>query len=215
MYTPIFDAIRSADPAGLEQLLDDNPALSEAVDEQGVSALLIALYLRHPEMAHAIARRKAALSIHEASALGDLERAGRLLAEESEAAKSFTPDGFTALHLASYFGHPDVVRLLLAHGASVQIVARNQTRVQPLHSAVAGRNIDVVRLLLEASADPNARQAGGFTPLMGAAAAGATEICDLLLAAGADGSLLDDEAKTALDLAREKGHLKTASRLGA
>ncbi len=40
--------------------------------------------------------------------------------------------------------------------------------VQPLHSAVAADARQVVAALLLAGADVNARQAGGFTPLMAA-----------------------------------------------
>ena len=58
--------------------------------------------------------------------------------------------------------------------------------VQPLHAATAARNAEVVTLLLEAGADPDARQHGGWTPLAAARHAGQDAIADILLAHGAD-----------------------------
>ena len=46
--------------------------------------------------------------------------------------------------------------------------------------------MDGARLLVEAGADVNARQHGGYTPLHSAAQRGAIDLIDLLLAAGAD-----------------------------
>jgi ankyrin repeat protein len=88
-------------------------------------------------------------------------------------------------------------------------------RVQPLHAAVASRNAEVVALLLERGADPNARQQVGYTPLMGAASAGRTDMVQALIAAGADPSLVNDEGKTAADIAAEHGHQAIAAQLGA
>ena len=50
-------------------------------------------------------------------------------------------------------------------GADVSAVARNQMRVQPLHSAAANGNVESCRLLLEAGADPKASQQRDFTPM--------------------------------------------------
>ena len=56
-----------------------------------------------------------------------------------------------------------------------------------LHTAAQGAHADVVRLLLQHGADPNAREAGDNTsPLFWAAAAGEPETVRALLDAGAD-----------------------------
>ena len=60
--------------------------------------------------------------------------------------------------------------------------------VQPLHAATAARNAEAVTVLLEAGADPDARQHGGWTPLAAARHAGQDAIAEILLAHGADPS---------------------------
>ena len=55
--------------------------------------------------------------------------------------------------------------MLLAAGAPPDADAVNTFKVRPIHSAAAVRDRTSVRLLLEAGADPNVRQQGGYTPL--------------------------------------------------
>ena len=87
--------------------------------------------------------------------------------------------------------------------------------VQPLHAAVAARNIAIVQLLLDRGADPNARQQVGYTPLMGAAGAGRDDLVSLLLARGADPGLVSEDGKTAAGVALEHGHHAMAEGLTA
>ncbi len=49
-------------------------------------------------------------------------------------------------------------------------------------------------------------QAGGYTPLHQAAAAGLEELTQILLEAGADPAMLCDQGKTPADYARERNH---------
>jgi ankyrin repeat protein len=58
---------------------------------------------------------------------------------------------------------------------------------------------------LDAGADPNAKQSGGWTPLHAAAMNGNLELVELLLARGADPGAANDDRATVLSLAEEKG----------
>lgn len=86
-------------------------------------------------------------------------------------------------------------------------------RVQPLHSAAAGRQREICRMLIAAGADVDARQAGGFTPLHEAAQSGDPEMVELFLSAGADPTATTDDGKTPAAIAGEAGHLDVARRL--
>ncbi len=84
---------------------------------------------------------------------------------------------------------------------------------RPLHSAAAARHVDVCAILLEAGADPNSRQHGGFTPLLEAAQHGDAELASLLLRHGADPGMRLANGKTAADLAQEAGATELGDRL--
>ncbi|MEZ5139080.1 MAG: ankyrin repeat domain-containing protein [Acidimicrobiales bacterium] len=71
----------------------------------------------------------------DAAALGDVDRLRTLLDEAPDAATAEAADGFTALHLAAWFGRPRCAELLLARGADPERVAGNGTELRPLHSA--------------------------------------------------------------------------------
>ena len=55
--------------------------------------------------------------------------------------------------------------MLLEHGADADDDADNPFGVRPVHAAAAAHDHETMRLLLEAGADPNMRQRGGFVPL--------------------------------------------------
>jgi hypothetical protein len=77
----------------------------------------------------------------------------------------------------------------------------------PLILASAYGPVDVVRALVDAGANVNAREARGMTPLMYAAATdhGDIEIAKLLVARGADVHVKTPEGESALDWARKSG----------
>ncbi len=163
------------------------------------SELLEALYRGDRETVEARLAGGDHLTIFEAAAIGDAKRVHELLMLEAGFVDLWSPDGFTALHLAAFFGHAAVAAELLARGADVGAVARNPLRVQAIHSAAAGDHTDVVRVLLEHGADPNAKQEGGFAPIHAAAQNGNDELYDLLVERGADPEAATDDGRTAAD----------------
>ena len=145
------------------------------------------------------------LDVFDAAAVGRTRGLEELLDGEPELVTSWSPDGFTALHLAAFFGQEEAAKILLERGAEVNLVARHATlHVTPLHSAAAGSHSEIVKLLLEHGADPNAAQDGGFTPLHSAAQNDDRESAEALLEAGADPALASDEGKTPADLAGDE-----------
>jgi uncharacterized protein len=168
-------------------LAESTERASEPVDD-GVSAVIYALYVREPEIARLLAAAKSRLDVFEAAALGDATSLAAVLAADPLAAVDWSPDGFTALHLAAFLGDASCALILLDAGADVSAVSRNPMLVQPLHSAAASANVEVARVLIENGADVNAEQQGGFLPLDSANQNHDETMRALLLGHGARGS---------------------------
>ena len=205
MTMALLEAIRSGNREEVVTLLDGDPQAAQAVDENGISALMTALYHRQFELAELVAAARPDLSFFEACALGRVEAVRRRIEQDPSTLDQLSADGFSGLHLAAFFGRVDIARLLLSRGAAVDRPAENSSGVTPLHSAVAGRSPEIVEMLVESGADIEARQQGGYTPLMGAAANGQRRVVEFLLGRGADTAQRSDAGQTARDLAAERG----------
>ena len=174
--------------------------------------ILAALYRHDPAEAERLAEG-AALTLYEAAALG---RTDRLMELTEAGADLGAPalDGFTALHLACYFGQPEAVAWLLDQGVATEEEA-TPARLRPLHTAVAtpaeATALELARLLLPLHLDVDAAQAGGYTALHAAAERGSKALAELLLFRGAGSTLKTAEGKTAADLAEAKGHRELAA----
>ena len=177
------------------------------------SPILTALYRGDDGEAHRLAAAAGRLVIFEASALGDAAAARGLLEQTPELAREAGSDGFTALHLAAFFGTPECVGALLAAGADPALPARNPMLVTPLHSAVSRRKAENVRALLDAGAPVDALQQGGLTALHAAAHNGDRSVVEMLLLRGADQNIADANGKTAEQHARDGGHTAIAALL--
>ncbi|MGH3014661.1 MAG: ankyrin repeat domain-containing protein [Gaiellaceae bacterium] len=154
------------------------------------------------------------LDVFESAAVGQTDRLRELLEGDPDLAAAWAEDGFTPLHLAAFFRHPDAARLLVERGAPVDVVARNQDiAATPLQSAVTAGEEETAALLLARGADPNFEHGGGFTPLHAAAHHGSERLVELLLAHDGDRLRADDEGRTPAAYARQAGHEALAARL--
>jgi ankyrin repeat protein len=111
--------------------------------------------------------------------------------------------GQTALMLAASQEHPEVVKVLLEHGA--EHGARSQGGFTPLLFAARQGNLEIARLLLEAGGNPNDATPQEGNALVLAAASGHEEVALLLLEKGADPNAMDENGATALHYAVGKG----------
>lgn len=208
-----LDDVRRGDVEAVTAALRTRPSIAASRDAQGVSAFMWAHYARQGPVIGLLRAALPALDVFEAVAAGEDALALELLASQPDLANALSGDGFTALHFAGFFSRPAVAERLLVMGADPDAVARNPTRVTPLHSAVAARCLDVVRLLLASGAAVDARQQQGWTVLMSAGLHGDDELAELLLAHGAAPGVRADDGRAAADLAEEKGHAALAARL--
>ena len=133
-----FEFVRAGDGPALGRLLTAEPAIAGARNESGLSLVLQACYFKRKEMAEQILAAGPRLDLFDIAALpGQTKRGALLLAADAELAASWSSDGFTPLHLASYFNHEEMARLLLESGADPDAVSRNAMSLRPLHSELA------------------------------------------------------------------------------
>lgn len=116
----------------------------------------------------------------------------------------------TALMIASLRGNLDLVKLLVYRGADV-----NKTGWTPLHYAASGGHTQVMRFLLDKNAYIDAASPSGNTPLMMAVLYGSEDSVELLLAHGADPTILNGAKRSAIDLAKRAERITLAEILEA
>lgn len=121
---------------------------------------------------------------------------------EAGADVDYSPDGrVTPLLLRVGRGPRDLVEFLIRSGADVNVRAEimGQRDYTALISASRFGRTRIVRLLIAAGADVNARDARGRTALMWASYMGYRDLVEVLLAAGADVRIEDDRDWRASD----------------
>lgn len=205
MTNELFLAVTSGDVDAVRSLVGEDPSLASARDGSGLHVVLLALFQQQREIADVLLAAEPELGPLEAAATGRADRLSELLEHDPEARQARTPEGFTPLGLAAFLGGPDVVRVLLEHGADPDDDADNQFGVRPVNAAAAARDHETMRLLLDAGADPDARQQGGFTPLHSAAHNDDVAMARLLLDHGADASLETEDGRDAARIAADDG----------
>jgi ankyrin repeat protein len=200
--TELFKAISAGHEGDVRTMLTANPQRAFAKDKNGNSALLFAMYMNQPAITNVIlGYRNNDIDVFEAAALGKDEKLHSLISQTPALLSAFAPDGFSALHLASFFGHTSSQEILIAAGANIGAYSKNSLRATPLQSAAAARQLSAARILLEHGADPNCKGEDGYTPLHEAAGTGQIELVRLLIKYGGEISAKGDDGKTPRDIA--------------
>ncbi|ALT77201.1 ankyrin repeat domain-containing protein [Paucibacter sp. KCTC 42545] len=185
---PIDDLVLAAE-------LDDGRAISQMV-AAGVD----------PNALDARGRNALAIAIKE-----DSDKAVKsLLAAPTLALNARSKNGETPLMLAAIKGRLDWVQAMVKRGAPI-----NQEGWTPLHYACSGPDNGVAAWLISQGAEINARSPNGSTPLMLAAGYGALDLTPVLLKAGADVSLRNQQGMNAADFARKADRERVLKQLEA
>jgi uncharacterized protein len=207
------DLVKKGDLAGVKAALQADPSLATALNASGQSSFILAKYYRQNEVGSYLLDILPMLDIFEASVAGQTQSVLAKLNENPDLLESRNGDGWTPLHLAAFFGTPELMNALLDRGASVDARSGNAMANTPLHAAVAGGKTENVTALVKRGADVNAQQSGGWTALHGAAQAGNREMVEVLIAYGADVKARAGNNQNALDLALQNGHESVAALL--
>jgi ankyrin repeat protein/mRNA-degrading endonuclease RelE of RelBE toxin-antitoxin system len=104
--------------------------------------------------------------------------------------------GDTPLHIASYMGFLDIVKLLVANDADME--AKDFDKITPLYVACASHMTNVMEYLIKNGANINAVSKGGGSVLSMACYKDYVDVVTLLLKNGADITIKDYKGRTAL-----------------
>lgn len=151
------------------------------------------------------------LEIHTAAQDGDLAMVAALLRKNKKRINARDEAGWTPLHNAIFFGHQDIVRMLISKGADVATIDVNG--MTPLHEAVMFGQKDIAMLLISRGADIRAQNYVGWTPLYFAVNWGRKDLAKLLISRSADVNIKDIYDRTMLHMAARKGQYEIAELL--
>lgn len=190
--------------ASLAAPIDDLVLAAELDDGRAVSQMVAAGI--DPNALDSRGRSALAIAIKE-----DSDKAVKsLLAAPNLVLNARSKNGETPLMLAAIKGRLDWVQAMVKRGAPI-----NQEGWTPLHYACSGPDNGVAAWLISQGAEINARSPNGSTPLMLAAGYGALDLTPVLLKAGADVSLRNQQGMNAADFARKADRDRVLKQLEA
>ena len=158
--------------------------------------------------------------IHDACALGNIDKVKAILDNRPELANSSDSYGRRPLHYAAQRGHKEIVSLLLDYKADVNVKATERSAAgivnwTPLHLAAERGRVDVCGVLLDRGADIEAKDVWDRTPLFLAVLEDQMDVIELLVSRKADVNLRDKRGKTMLQRAIEQERKKIVDFLRA
>src|SRR2546429_2917778 len=158
----LLKAAQKNDATKLASILDRNPSLLRMHTPNG-TLVLTAMYYDAADAVKTLLDRtpEDALNLYEAATVGNERRLKTILGQSRvRVNEPNKEEGFTPLGLAAFFGHPEAIKVLLEHGADVNLKLPSRFANTAVDAAVSGNRAEAVRILLAAGADPNPRSEG-------------------------------------------------------
>ncbi|MFZ4874301.1 ankyrin repeat domain-containing protein [Janthinobacterium sp. Mn2066] len=143
--------------------------------------------------------------LNEAAYKGNTQEVVRLLQQGAhvDAANKY---GVRAIDFAAMRGYTDMARILIDAGANIEKNTGKQGNTALAHAVEKKDSLGVLQLLIAASANVNASDKDGQTPLFSACYAGNAEAVKMLLAAGATVDHVDNNGFQPIHSAVKKGY---------
>ena len=192
----LFEALRRGQLSAIRTILDRDPKLIRAVDENGSTPLILAAYWAGAAEVKELLARGADPNAKNDSGVAALIPATdnlettRLLVAAGSDVNARTDAGDSALIVAARrAGAARVVAYLLDKRAD--ILASTQDGAMALHRAAESGDVDMLKLLLNRGADVNAQRKSGRSPLASAVVFGHGAAVRYLLSEGAKPNLGD------------------------
>lgn len=214
--TPLADAIKANDAAGVDMALTDGADPDQRLGF-GATPLMLAVNAQNPDIVKRLLAKGAkpdmgtsdgVTPLALACELGDAAIVAALLDAHADV-RIARPDGVTPLAICARFGPSEAVARMLADGAVADKPdASGQT---PLMWAASSGRVEAIAPLLKAGAKVNRVTEAGFTPLFFAIRNGSVPACEALLAAGAHADYRGPENSSALQLALYQHHYAAAA----
>jgi len=194
--------------------IKENPDVLSLKDNNGSSGLMIIAYSGLEKAFELAIELKKSFSFHEAIVCGKTNIVKDYLDKSDfDLLNTHSNDGFTPLSLAGFFNQTEIAKSLIELGADPNLSAKNPSKVNALHSAVAKENYELCKLLIENGANTNAVQMQNVTALHSAVHRGNLDLVKLLIENNASITLKMDNGDTALIIAEREGHRNIAEYL--
>ncbi len=126
---------------------------------------------------------------------------GELLLKKGADPDTLDPDMVPMLHMCVERGSILMAKLLIEHGASINMRCHSRNGITALHLATALEMEDMVRMLLDKGANPNSENSEGRTPLHLLVSINNTKLAWILLDKGADPNCTDIDGISPLSMA--------------
>jgi ankyrin repeat protein len=210
--TPIHCACLNPNSEVLKHILSVNPEY-QSLDIQMRKPVHYAACCRSPEPLKFLVSQNVDTREHDnmrttplmyAARAGQVENVKFLLQENRSIVMAKDKHGYSAIHYAAEYGHPEIIKLIL--DAGVKIAMGGPDRKAALHIAAAKGDLETVKFLVDQGAKVTAKDKFKRTPLLLACRNGNLAIASYLLQQGSPFDEADSSGNSPLHYACAYGY---------